>query len=54
MGAHLVGGDLVYERHGQVELLGEDAGPPGAALVRRAHHCLLPVRHVLLYPPAHC
>ena len=53
MDAHLVRGDLVYERHGQVQLLGEDAGPPGAALVRGAHHRLLPVWHVLFYPPAH-
>lgn len=48
----LVDALLVDERHGQVELLGQDARPPGASLVRRAHHRLLPVRNILLDPPA--
>ena len=42
---------LVYEGHGEVELLGQDARPPRAALVRRADHRLLPVRNILLDPP---
>ena len=48
----LVDALLVDEGHGQVELLGQDAGPPGASLVRRTHHGLLPVRNILLDPPA--
>ena len=41
---------LVDEGHGQVELLGQDAGPPRPALVRGADHGLLPVRDILLDP----
>ena len=42
---------LVDEGHGEVELLGQDARPPRAALVRGADHGLLPVRDILLDPP---
>ena len=42
---------LVDEGHGEVELLGQDARPPRAALVRGADHSLLPVRDILLDPP---
>ena len=41
---------LVDEGHRQVELLGQDAGPPRPALVRGADHGLLPVRDILLDP----
>ena len=41
---------LVDEGHGEVELLGQDSRPPGAALVRGADHGLLPVRDILLDP----
>ena len=41
---------LVDEGHGEVELLGQDSRPPGAALVRGTDHGLLPVRDILLDP----
>ena len=41
---------LVDEGHGEVELLGQDARPPRAALVRGADHGLLPVGDILLDP----